>query len=122
LNITTKTGLVGLLMALATLTAQEAATAPAPAEPQPVIESDSGDIQHRLANIAAALRLRESQLQAPQAEEVEQLIAGWLNGGGGGFVNRAWGNAWPNGGGFLNNRGGGGFLNNRGGGGFVNVR
>lgn len=111
MKISSKAGLVGLLMALSTITAQAATAAANPSEQQ--AELDSQKVQSRLARLSAILRQREGQLPVPMAAEVEQLQAIWVNGGGGGFLNRRWPNGWRDGGGFLNNRGGGGFLNRR---------
>jgi rSAM-associated Gly-rich repeat protein len=121
-KISTKVGLVGLLMALSTLTTQSA-TAKAHSPSNNSANPTAASIDSRLSRISAALRETEGALSGPAAEQVERLHAVWLKGSGGGWVNRTWGNGgWRDGGGFFNNRGGGGFLNNRGGGGFLNSR
>jgi rSAM-associated Gly-rich repeat protein len=121
MNISTKAGLVGLVMALATVTANSAIAANTPTESDQT--SPKSSVEARLNRISAALRERESQMSEPLAEQVEQLQALWVNGGGGGFLNNTWRNGgWRDGGGFFNNRGGGGFVNRRGGGGFLNRR
>ena len=122
MKISTKVGLVGLLMALSTLTAQST-TAKIHGPSDNAANSTASSIDSRLSRISAALRETEGALSESAAEQVERLHAVWLKGGGGGWVNRTWGNGgWRDGGSFFNNRGGGGFVNNRGGGGFLNSR
>jgi rSAM-associated Gly-rich repeat protein len=121
-KISTKVGLVGLLMALSALAAQSA-TAKTHSPLEKAANSTASSIDGRLSRISAALRQTEGALSESAAQQVERLHAVWLKGSGGGWVNRTWGNGgWSDGGGFFNNRSGGGFLNNRGGGGFLNSR
>ena len=91
-------------MALSAITAAQSTEAYA--NPSDITEVG---LERRLARIAATLKARESQLSQSAFEEPNPEIAGWVNGGRRGFVNRPY-----RGGGFLNNRGwrdSGGFLN-----------
>jgi rSAM-associated Gly-rich repeat protein len=102
LNITSKTSLVGFLLALSALSSSgaTAATTESAQTPSP------STIDGRLTKLTNALRVRAEQLPESNKEIPDQLIAGaWLNGGGGGFVNaNPWRNGWRDGGGFLNYR------------------
>ncbi len=111
MNIHTRSGLVGFLLALAALNAPSATAATQAEEIQPPIQT----IEGRLNRLTDTIRDRETQLDIT-TPELDQLIAG-------GFANRR------GGGGFANARGGGGFLNSnpwrngwRDGGGFLNRR
>lgn len=134
MTFTSRTALLGFLLALSTLAAQPAgatarATPPAAAD-DPAVPSAS--IEGRMGRIAAAFRERQgpaasAQASAPQEDSGTLLAYGFVNGvGRGGFANTRYGgfgNAHPyyggGGVGFVN--GGGGFVNGRyGGGGFVN--
>ncbi len=120
MTFTTRTGLLGFLLALSALTASPA-TATGAARPT--------SIEARMDRIATALRAREQELGlAPQLAEDLQLAYGFVNRvGPRGFVNGPYRGAFRNahpyygggGRGFVN--GGGGFVNRGyGGGGFVN--
>jgi rSAM-associated Gly-rich repeat protein len=136
MNITTKTSLVGFLLALSTLALHEPATATTPGK---------NTIEGRLTRLTDALRERESQLNDPVELTEEEIARGWANGRnrswvngrgvgwgdgrgrnwinsrprwgdgfGGGWLNgNNWRNGWNDRGGFFNNRGGGSFLNSR---------
>ena len=90
-------------MALSAITAAQSAEAHA--HPSDITEVG---LETRLARIAATLKARESQLPQSVFEIPNPEIAGWVNSGRGGFVNKPY-----RGGGFLKNRGwrdSGGFL------------
>ncbi len=120
MKIATKAGLVGFLLALGTLHGTSASAATKSSAEPPKTQT----VETRLSRLTEAIRDREAQL--PDINELgpePAILAGWLNGRGGGFVNRR------GGGGFVNRRGGGGFLNSnpwrngwRDGGGFWNRR
>jgi rSAM-associated Gly-rich repeat protein len=132
MDITTRTGLLGFLLALSAL-----GTAPAgastgftPAAEEPSTAAESPSIEHRLSRIAAALRAREAHLTEDQKPgKGLQVAYGFVNRvGPRAFVNGPYRGAFRNvhpyyGGarGFVN--GGGGFVNGAryGGGGFVNA-
>lgn len=109
MNISTRTGLVGFLLALAALNAPPATAATQADE----IQSPSQTIESRLNRLTDAIRDREIQLNIT-TPELEQLIAGGFanRSGGGGFVNRSggggfinanpWRDGWRDGGGFWN--------------------
>lgn len=91
----------------------------------PVSENQSPAIESRLSKIAKTLKERESQfLESSDTQEnfdsPENIdLAGWIKGYRGGFVNRGGGGflnrrRWGDGGGFFNRRGGGGGFLNRG--------
>ncbi len=104
MKITTTTGLVGFLLALATLNLP-----PSEATVNPPTQSAHPTIESRLARLSAAIREQESQLPESTLEQSQNRIIA------GGFANRG------GGGGFVNRSGGGGFVNRGGGGGFVNA-
>jgi rSAM-associated Gly-rich repeat protein len=126
MTITSRAGLLGLLLALAALSgsaAQAASTQVASTQ------LEGASIDARLKRISAAFRDRGVQIEGMNgsAEPTEPMLlsAGFVNGGRGGWVNApAYGgfaNAHPyyGAGRFVN--GGGGFVNGRyGGGGFAN--
>jgi rSAM-associated Gly-rich repeat protein len=121
MTITSRAGLLGLLLALAALSGSAAhATS---------TQVEGASIDARLKRISAAFRERDAQMEPMNgsAEPFEPMLlsAGFVNGGRGGWVNApAYGrfaNAHPyyGAGRFVN--GGGGFVNGRyGGGGFAN--
>lgn len=124
MNFTTKTSLVGFLLALSTLSLPDAATATPPEKPT---------IEGRLTRLTEAVRERESQLNHPSEPIEGQIARGWADGRGRSWVNgrglgwsngnnwrngnwrngNNWRNGWSDRGGFFNNSGGGGFLNRR---------
>lgn len=133
MNIHSRAGVLGFLLALAALTLPGVTAAPMASDPETSVEV-------RLRRIAAAYRAHggvvaglsnegfsSDGLSSQGGSEEASLLAagfanarrgGWANaGGGGGFVN---GHPYygGGGGGFVN--GGGGFVNARYGGGFVN--
>lgn len=151
MNITTRTGLLGFLLALSAFAAT-AAGSPPPATAHfdarfDAPSSASGPIEARLRRISAAFRDQQpGDGDGPSAAGIaigagqrdgNLLVAGFANGGGGGgFANGRYGGAavGPGGGGFANGHayyggasrgfvnGGGGFVNgSSGGGGFVNA-
>jgi rSAM-associated Gly-rich repeat protein len=117
LDITTRTSLVGFLLAVSAFSLPAAATTAN--SPTAEAESASPTIESRLSRLTVALRERAEQL--PEASEFtgdSEIAAAWVNArrGGGGFVNRnPWRNGWGDRGGFFNTRprwgNGGGFLN-----------
>uniref|UniRef100_B8HSH8 RSAM-associated Gly-rich repeat protein n=1 Tax=Cyanothece sp. (strain PCC 7425 / ATCC 29141) TaxID=395961 RepID=B8HSH8_CYAP4 len=114
MNITTYTGLVGFLLALATLNTSLAQAAP---------PSSTSSIAARLDRLTAVIKEREaaSGLDRP---ELEQRLAGFANGSGGrGAVTGPAGRGWADGnnGRGWGNAGVGGWGNGASGGGFVNV-
>ncbi len=139
MNIITRTGLVGFLLALSALNipAAQAVTSQPTAHP-------SSSIEGRLNRITAAIRQRETQLQDTKMPGDDLLMArgfadgskggGWnqyarggtATGAGGGSFGNAHPNyggaSWRDGGGFANGAyGGAGFANGTSGGaGFVN--
>ncbi len=129
--ITTRTGLLGFLLALSALGAAPvgAATSVASAAADHPEGTGSPSIEQRLSRIAAAIRAREAHLTEDQKPGDDlQLAYGFVNRvGPGGFLNGPYRGAFRNvhpyyGGarGFVN--GGGGFVNGRyGGGSFVNA-
>jgi rSAM-associated Gly-rich repeat protein len=132
MHITTRTGLLGFLLALSALGAAPvgATTYRAAAPTEQPEGAGSSSIEHRLSRIAAAIRAREAHLTADQKPGDDLQVAyGFVNrvGRPGGFLNAPYRGAFRNahpyyGGarGFVN--GGGGFVNGRyGGGGFVNA-
>ncbi len=119
MDFTTRTGLLGFLLALAALNVPPASAAASPA----------ASIESRLSRIAAAIRERESSLPASARSGPGALLAyGFVNGRGpGGWANTRYGGAaaGPYGGAFGNAHpyyGGGGLGFVNGGGGFVNAR
>jgi rSAM-associated Gly-rich repeat protein len=129
--ITTRTGLLGFLLALSTLGAApvEAATQVAAATAEHPEGAGSASIEQRLSRIAAAIRAREVGLTEDQKPGDDLQVAyGFVNrvGRPGGFLNGPYRGAFRNahpyyGGarGFVN--GGGGFVNGGYRGGFVNA-
>ncbi|MEI6830313.1 MAG: GrrA/OscA1 family cyclophane-containing rSAM-modified RiPP [Synechococcaceae cyanobacterium ELA445] len=123
MTFSSRTALLGFLLALSALAAQPAGATAVATTTSPLAAS----IEGRMGRIAAAFRERQG-LTAPQqgGGEGTLLSYGFANRvGGGGFVNGArggFGNVHPyyggGGVGFVN--GGGGFVNARNGGGFVN--
>ena len=103
MKITTKTGLVGFLLALATLSAP-VTNAQGNSIPE---NSLPATVEARLAALTEALRQRENELPET-SKTVPSKIAriAWRNRGGGGwrdgggFAN--WRNNWRDGGGFVN--------------------
>lgn len=112
MDITTRTSLVGFLLALSALSLPDTAAIAAAPTAHPSIEA-------RLTRLSTALRERANQL--PEPSLVDQNIAlgwadgsgrDWVNGRGGGgwadgyrgdWVNRNnWRNGWADGGGFYN--------------------
>jgi len=117
LNITTRTGLVGFFLALSTLQVSGATAATGQITSSDATTNRSPSIESRLSRLTEAIRQREALLPNAASNPPDILIAGWGNGGGGGFANRS------GGGGFVNGGGGRGFVNGggfRNGGGFVN--
>jgi rSAM-associated Gly-rich repeat protein len=112
--LTTKSGLVGLLMVLSSLTPSEATSL---VNSQATDNSVQPTVNNRLDTISAALRQRENQLQDNSQSVPSELskfkdnpeVAGfgnfrnsrdrWRNGGW-----RNWRNGWRDGGGFVNFR------------------
>jgi len=133
MNISTRTGLLGFLLALSALGTAPvgASTHVAAATTEHPEGAGSPSIDQRLSRIAAAIRLREVGLTEDQKPGDDlQLAYGFVNrvGRPGGFLNGPYRGAFRNahpyyGGGsrgFVN--GGGGFANGRyGGGSFVNA-
>ena len=117
--ITSRTALLGVLLAIAALAAPTSASAAA-TDPAP------SSIELRLRRIATAIRERQGGATEVPRRGSDQLAYGFGNGGRGAFGNGRRG-GFGNGarGGFVNvhpyYRGGGGFANGRGGG-FVNAR
>ena len=111
MNITTKTSLVGFLLALSALSATVATAATT----ESAQNQSQTTIEGRLTKLTNVLRVRAEQLPESNREIPDQLIAGaWGNGGGRGFVNaHRWRNGWADGGGFYNYGGGGGGWINR---------
>ncbi len=120
MNITTRSGLVGFLLALSALNVPTASATSS----QPSLPTDAAPtIEGRLSKLSAAIRQRESVLPENSTMPADDVVAraAWGNGGGRGFVNGGGfrnGGGWVNGGGFRN--GGGWFNGFRNGGGFVN--
>lgn len=132
MNITTRTGLVGFLLALSALNVPPATAATDSTIPEHSIAT----IEGRLNRITAAIRERKNQVQGSSEFAMEKLIAigwadghgrdwvngrgrgwadgdgkdwvnsrvgGWGDGHGGSFANvNPWRNAWADGGGFYN--------------------
>jgi rSAM-associated Gly-rich repeat protein len=127
--ITTRTGLLGFLLALSALAAAPVGATTNVAAADHPEGAGTTTIEQRLSRIAAAIRAREVGLTEDQKPGDDlQLAYGFVNRiGPGGFVNGPYRGAFRNahpyyGGarGFVN--GGGGFVNGRyGGGGFVNA-
>lgn len=130
MNITTRTSLVGFLLAVSAFSLPvTATTANSPNAEAESASPTSPTIESRLSRLTAALRERAEQL--PEASEfngdLEEIARGWANGRGGGgwvnanrggFVNRnPWRNGWADRGSFFNSRprwvNGGSFLNRR---------
>ena len=112
MNITTKTGLVGFILALSVLNIPKA-QANITSHPS---ESSPTTIEQRLTRLSTAIRQRDNTLGNPTPDwDDSQRTARWINGSRGGWANRRYG-----GGGFVNRRGGGGFVNRGYGGGFAN--
>lgn len=100
-----------------------ALTAIGAAAPAAIAKMPDASLETRLANINAALQQRASQLPSQDAPSPEkEAIAGFANGGGGGFGNARRGGGFANGGGggFGNVRRGG-WGDGSGGGSFVNI-
>ncbi len=109
MQISTHTGLVGLLLALSavTATATVSQAASSTTVPDGAIATPA-TVEARLTRLTDAIRQMETQLPSsvnlPQEIRVAAGFAntvgrgGWVNGGGGG----GFANAWGNGGGFLN--------------------
>lgn len=119
LNITTRTGLLGFLLALSALPISAASAVTSQTITPDSTIDQSQTVESRLTRLTEVIRQREPLLFKGTNIPVEMQIArgAWGNGGGGGFANRT----GP--GGFINNRGGGGFVNGggfRNGGGFWN--
>ena len=108
MKISTKTGLVGFLLALSTLSAP-VTKAQGNSTPE---NAPPATVEARLAALTEALKYRENQLpEASKTGSGEIAQIGWRNGGwrdrggagwrnGGGFAN--WPNSWRDGGGFVN--------------------
>lgn len=112
LNITTRTSLVGFLLALSALSASNANATILPIG-QPTIEA-------RLTRLSTVIQERANQLQNSTLAPEQRVALGWADGrgrdwvngrGGGGWadgrggdwVNRSnWRNGWADGGGFWN--------------------
>lgn len=113
MNITTKTSLMGFIMALSAFSVSTTATVATDAVPQ--------TIEGRLSRLTTVIRERANQLPVSDRLSPEQLVAlGWADGGRGGWVNgrrggwadgrgggswgnvNAWRNGWADGGGFAN--------------------
>jgi rSAM-associated Gly-rich repeat protein len=117
LKITTRTSLVGFLLAISALNVPTATAATEQAG-TPVQQT----IEERLTKLTAAIGERKSQLPDSALSEPEQRLArgwadgngrdwvnggrrGWADGHGGGWVNaNPWRNGWADGGGFYNYR------------------
>lgn len=109
MNINTRAGLVGFLLALAALNGQSAKAA----TQVDAMQAPKSTIESRLNRLTEMIRNRESQLDIT-TPELDQLIAGGFANrrGGGSFVNRSggggfinthpWRNGWRDGGGFWN--------------------
>jgi rSAM-associated Gly-rich repeat protein len=135
MNISSNTGLVGLIITLSTLTGAGSVQA---------ANTQNLSVEARLNRLSGAIN-QLSQQMPNSADENPFLVSGWANGrggtwvntrgggwgnasGGGGFVNvrPAWRNGWSDGGGFWNSRpnwrNGGSFVNSpwRNGGSFFN--
>ena len=119
MNIKTQMGWAGFLVALSAFNLPvDAAIAPS-VLPTTTTQSSQTSIEGRLSRISSTLKAKESQLPENSEQPMTgDLALGWLNGGGGGFLNRRpWRNGWGDGGGFFNrgfNNGGwgnGGFGN-----------
>ncbi|MFN5119452.1 MAG: GrrA/OscA1 family cyclophane-containing rSAM-modified RiPP [Cyanobacteriota bacterium] len=124
MSITSRTSLLGFLLALSALGAPSAQATSSPLPATLASGQSQPSIEARLRRITAALREQEGQRQ-PGDQESMLISAGFVNGRGGGWVNT------PHYGGFSNHpyygtghfvNGGGGFVNARPGGGFVNAR
>lgn len=93
------------------------------AAPAAIAKIANTPLETRLANLNAALQQRASQLPGQEQPSPDQgAIAGFANGGRGGFGNARRGGGFANGGGgsFGNTRRGG-WADGRGGGSFVNI-
>jgi rSAM-associated Gly-rich repeat protein len=120
LNITTRAGLVGFLLALSALNIPATSATPSPSNPNP-----TPSIEDRFNRITESIRQRETQLQNTDLPGAELLMAyGWGDGSRGGSFNQAarGGTATTAGGGTFNNAhpyygGGGGWRDS---GGFAN--
>lgn len=102
MNITTKTSLMGFLMALSAISVSTPATAATDAVPQLRPQT----IEGRLSRLTTAMKERANQLPVSEQLSSEQLVSlAWGNGGGGGAWRNgggAWRNGWADGGGFAN--------------------
>lgn len=111
MNVNNRSSWLGFMVAL---------TAIGVAAPSAIAKISNSPLENRLANLNAALQQRASQL--PSQEKPNTEIAGFANGGGGGFGNARRGGGFANGGGggFGNARRGG-WADGSGGGSFVNL-
>lgn len=105
MNITTRSGLVGFLLALSALSVPTASATSS----QPSLPTDAAQtIEGRLSRLSDAIRQRESALPENSAMPADLVArSAWGNGGGrgfinGGFRNGGWLNGFRNGGGFYN--------------------
>ncbi|MFQ4144019.1 GrrA/OscA1 family cyclophane-containing rSAM-modified RiPP [Chlorogloeopsis sp. ULAP02] len=132
MKITTRTGLVGFLLALSTLNVPPATAA----TNRTITNNSTSTIEERLNRITTAIRERQTQLQGSSQFDMELLVAvgwadgdgkdwangrgrgwadgdgrdwvntrvgGWGDGHGRGFANaHPWRNGWADGGGFYN--------------------
>lgn len=118
MDITTKTSLVGFLLAVSALSLP----ATAANSPTPETEGTAPTIESRLLRLTEAIRERTQQLPETSDFTSEEIARGWADGRGrrgwvdtrrggwangnrGSFVNRnPWRNGWGDRGGFFNTR------------------
>ncbi|MEB3227323.1 MAG: GrrA/OscA1 family cyclophane-containing rSAM-modified RiPP [Synechocystis sp.] len=114
MNINNRSSWMGFMVALTAINI---------AAPTAIAKIANTPLETRLANLNAALQQRASQLPGHEQPSPDQgAIAGFANGGRGGFGNARRGGGFANGGGgsFGNTRRGG-WADGRGGGSFVNI-
>lgn len=104
MNFGSKVTFVGFLLAVSTLSSSVANASISASN----TEKTSLSIESRISRLTKVIQKQQSQQEkSSEAKDHDQLMASWLNGSRGGFLNRRYG------GGFLNDRRGGGFLNRR---------
>ena len=99
MNITTKSSLVGFLLAIAALNVPSAAATSQSSQPNDTAPT----IEDRLSRLSVTIRQRESVLPENSITPVDIVARAWANGNGRAFVN-GFNNGFRNGGGFLNYR------------------
>lgn len=97
MNITTRTSLVGCLLALAALQSPPGKATAAQSISSMPEASPAQPLESRLARLSAVLQERTAQTDLPDLSEEQLLAIGWTNGHNRGWVNGRQGRGWTDG-------------------------